>query len=94
MDNNDYMSTERLEDNTGYRKLLGKLLYLTNTRPDISYVVQQLSQHLEAPHQAHLVAAHRILRYLKGKPKQGLFNSANKDIQIKGYVDSDWGNCI
>lgn len=68
VDHQDYMKTKRLEDNTSYRKLIGKLLYLTNTRPDISYAVQQLSQHLENPHEAHLNAANRILRYLKGKP--------------------------
>lgn len=70
IDQQDYTKTKPIEDITGYRKLIGKLLYLTNTRPDISFTVQQLSQHLERPHELHLTAAHRILRYLKGRPSQ------------------------
>lgn len=93
MDQQDYSQTKPLEDITGYRQLIGKLLYLTNTRPDISFAVQQLSQHLEQPHEGHLTAAHRILRYLKGKPAQGIFFSASKDFNLKAYSDSDWGNC-
>lgn len=76
----DYKQTKPLEDITGYRQLIGKLLYLTNRRPHVSYVVQQLSQHLEHPHEAHLSAAHGILRYLKGKLVQGIFYSSDKDI--------------
>ncbi|KAL4336331.1 hypothetical protein GQ457_07G001260 [Hibiscus cannabinus] len=62
-----------LDDITTYRKLIGKLIYLTNTRPNIAFAVQQLSQFLAAPIDLHLIAVHRILRYLKGTPDQGLF---------------------
>ncbi|GJU78229.1 ribonuclease H-like domain-containing protein [Tanacetum coccineum] len=53
---------------TTYQKLVGKLIYLTNTIPDISYVVHCLSQHMHCPLQSHFKAALRVLRYLKGSP--------------------------
>ncbi|GJY38142.1 ribonuclease H-like domain-containing protein [Tanacetum coccineum] len=51
-----------------YQKLLGKLIYLTHTRPDISYDVHCLSQHMHAPLQSHLKIALRVIRYLKNSP--------------------------
>jgi len=57
-----------LDDPTSFRRLIGKLIYLTNTRPDISFVVQQVSQHMSQPRQPHLQAALRILKYLKNAP--------------------------
>jgi hypothetical protein len=87
-------STEnRLEDITAYRRLVGKLIYLTSTRPDISFVVGRLSQFLDAPTQAYLNAAMRVLRYLKNSPGDGLFFSANTSMDIIGYSNSDWGSC-
>jgi hypothetical protein len=65
--------SEPLSSNQLYRKIIGKLLYLTATRPDIYYSVQQLSQFLDTPTKAHLQAAHRVLRYLKSASGQGLF---------------------
>ncbi|CAL1356412.1 unnamed protein product [Linum trigynum] len=53
-------------DSSCYRSLVGSLIYLAATRPDISYVVQMVSQFMAVPHRDHLAAAHRILRYLKG----------------------------
>ncbi|KAL4310349.1 hypothetical protein GQ457_01G030280 [Hibiscus cannabinus] len=78
-----------LQDITLYRKLIGKLLYLTNTRPDIVFAVQQLSQFLSAPTDLHMVAAHRILRYLKGSPGQGLFFPSSNELKISAFSDSD-----
>ncbi|GJT03881.1 ribonuclease H-like domain-containing protein [Tanacetum coccineum] len=54
-----------LDDFTSYQKLVGKLIYLTNTRPDISYVVHCLSQHMRSPLQSHFNVDLRVLRYLK-----------------------------
>ncbi|GJU18210.1 ribonuclease H-like domain-containing protein [Tanacetum coccineum] len=54
---------------TSYQKLVGKLIYLTNTRTDISYVVHCLSHHMHSPLQSHMKAALRVLRYLKGSPR-------------------------
>ncbi|WRX09055.1 Reverse transcriptase [Theobroma cacao] len=60
---------ELLADPTGYRQLIGNLLYLTFSRPDITYAVQILSQFVDKPGQKHLVATHRVLKYLKNAPR-------------------------
>lgn len=76
-----------------YRRLVGKLLYLTTTRPDISFVVQQLSQFLSKPTMCHFKAVQRVLHYLKGTPGQGLFFARSSSLEIHGYSDSDWAGC-
>jgi hypothetical protein len=81
-------------DITGYRTLVGKLLYLTNTRPDIAFPVQQLCQFLDCPTVLHFKAAHKVLRYLKGCPGTGLFFPRNSDIHLVGFTDADWGGCV
>lgn len=55
-----------------YQRLVGKLLYLTHTRPDISFVVIMVSQFLNKPSKEHMEVVYRILRYLKNDPKKGL----------------------
>ncbi|CAH9090143.1 unnamed protein product [Cuscuta epithymum] len=82
-----------LVDVSSYRRLIGRLLYLTVTRPDIVYSVSQLSQFLSNPRQTHLDAATRVLRYLKQTPGQGIFLSSDPDFGLKGYCDSDWAGC-
>ena len=81
------------ESSSSYRRLIGKLIYLTNTRPDITYAVQQLSQYMATPTNAHLQAAFRILRYLKGTPGSGLFFVAAGTPQLRAFSDSDWAGC-
>lgn len=80
-------------DATEYRRLVGRLLYLTITRPDISFSVHYLSQFMSSPTQQHLVAAHRVLRYIKHTPGQGILFSRTSDLQLKAYSDSDWATC-
>ncbi|XP_019189152.1 PREDICTED: uncharacterized protein LOC109183502 [Ipomoea nil] len=86
---------EPLEDNSQYRRIVGKLIYLTITRPDISFATQQLSQFLDKPTHLHMQAAHRVLRYIKAAPGQGLFFPTTSDLQLKAFFFySDWGACI
>ncbi|GAU25315.1 hypothetical protein TSUD_375780 [Trifolium subterraneum] len=82
------------QDITGYRTLVGKLLYLTNTRPDTAFPVQQLCQFLDCPTVLHYKAAHKVLRYLKGCPGTGLFFPRSSDTHLEGFTDADWGGCI
>ncbi|MCH84640.1 retrovirus-related Pol polyprotein from transposon TNT 1-94, partial [Trifolium medium] len=82
------------EDISAYRRLIGRLLYLTNTRPDISFAIQQLSQFLHKPTMVHYNAACRVVRYLKHNPGRGLLFSRHSDLQLLGFSDADWAGCI
>lgn len=64
--------SDLLEDITHYRRLIGRLLYLTISKLDIMFLVHTLSQFLHAPREVHLKAAHHLLRYIKGQPGLGL----------------------
>ena len=61
-----------LSDSGEYRRLVGRLLYLTITRPDIAYPVHKLSQFLSKPRKPHLDAAYKVLQYIKCCPSQGI----------------------
>jgi hypothetical protein len=76
-------------DESACRRLIGRLLYLTTTRLDIAFSVQQLSQYVSKPLESHFQAATRVLRYLKTAPAQGLFFSASSSLQLSGFSDSD-----
>ncbi|WVZ13928.1 hypothetical protein V8G54_011494 [Vigna mungo] len=76
-----------------YRRLIGKLIYLTTTRPDITFAVNHLSQFMSAPTTAHQQATTRILQYLKGTPGTGIHFPCNSTIQLKAFCDSDWATC-
>lgn len=76
-----------------YRHLVGRLIYLTITRPDISYPVHIHSQFLAAPRACHLDAAHKVVRYLKYTLGQGILLSASSSLTLTAYADADWGSC-
>lgn len=80
-------------DATTYRRLIGRLIYLCTTRSDLSFNVQQLSQFMSSPMLLHLQASHRVLRYFKQSPSQGLFFSSDSTLQLKAFSDSDWASC-
>ncbi|XP_050119969.1 uncharacterized mitochondrial protein AtMg00810-like [Malus sylvestris] len=78
-----------------YQRMVGKLIYLTITRPDISYAVSIVSQFMHSPSMDHLKIVHRVLRYLKGSIGRGILMRNNSHTQISGYTDADWaGNSL
>lgn len=77
-----------------YRRLVGRLLYLTNTRLDITFSIHHLSQFLDSPREPDLHVAQRILRYLKTTPSQGFLFPTSFTIHIKGFLHSDWASCL
>ncbi|XP_071739433.1 uncharacterized mitochondrial protein AtMg00810-like [Rutidosis leptorrhynchoides] len=81
-------------DPTHYRSLIGAHQYLTITRPDLSYAVNQVSQFLQAPTTDHFQAVKRILRYVKGTLTFGLTFSHAPSPWLLGYSDADWARCI
>ncbi|GKA32210.1 ribonuclease H-like domain-containing protein [Tanacetum coccineum] len=84
-----------LDNISGYQKLLGKLIYLTHTRPDIAYFVHCLAQYMQSSLKSHLNYALNVLRYLKGAPGKGIryVHSENKN-NLSGYSDADWAKCL
>ena len=84
---------ELLEDITMYRRIVGSLIYMTITRPDLSYAVGLVSQFMQAPRKPHLDAARRILRYVKSTLHY-LFYEAGCALQVHGYTDADWAGSV
>ncbi|XP_020547014.1 uncharacterized protein LOC110011349 [Sesamum indicum] len=76
-----------------YRRLVGRLLYLGFTRPDISYLVQQLSQYLNQPCDSHWKVALHVVRYLKGSPSKGLYFRGSNSLALRVFCDADWTSC-
>jgi hypothetical protein len=77
-------------DATMYRQMIGSLMYLTNTRPDICFAVNTLSQYMVEPRGVHLIATKHVMRYLKGTIDYGLRYVSDREISLQGYTDSDW----
>ncbi|KAJ9539514.1 hypothetical protein OSB04_032247 [Centaurea solstitialis] len=84
---------EPVSDPTLYRSLAGALQYLTFTRPDIAYAVQQVCLFMHDPRLPHLNALKRILRYLKGTLSHGLHIKASAVDRLVAYSDADWAGC-
>jgi hypothetical protein len=84
---------EPLPDPFLYRQLVGSLIYLTITRPDISYAVHIVSKFMQAPRHLHLVAVRCIIRYLIRSPTRGLFFPTQSTLNLTSYSDADWAGC-
>jgi len=76
-------------DPTAYQSLAGALQYLTFTRPDITYAVQQICLHMHDPREPHLTALKRILRYLRGTVDFGLLHQRSSSTELVVYTDAD-----
>lgn len=80
-------------DLTHYRSLASALQYLTFTRPDITYAVQQVCLYTHDPQEAHLALVKRILRYLQGTLDHGLLLNGTSPNTLMVYTDADWADC-
>ncbi|GJY39772.1 uncharacterized mitochondrial protein-like protein [Tanacetum coccineum] len=82
-----------LTDPTQYRTIVRKLIYLTLTRPDLSFAAQALSQFSHNPITPHRAALQRVLRYIKLYHGQGIYFPASNNLELTTYCDSDWASC-
>ncbi|KAM3360501.1 hypothetical protein P3S68_020213 [Capsicum galapagoense] len=83
-----------LTDATRYRQVVGRLQYLSFTRPEIAYVVNKLSQFMQTPSDLHWKVVKRVLHYLRGTIQLGLRVTPIEDFNLHVYSDADWGGDI
>ena len=81
-------------DESLYKQLVGSLMYLTATRPDVMYAVSLISRYMSKPTELHLTAAKRILRYLQGTTAYGIFYQKKGNSELIGFTDSDYAGCV
>lgn len=82
-----------MKEPEAYRRLVGRLVYLVVTLPDLAYSVYILSQFMQEPRVDHWDATLRVVRYLKGTPGQGILLRADSNLTLQGWCDSDWAVC-
>ena len=96
MDQNHTLGRARgdfLPDPERYRRLVGRLIYLLATRPDLAYSVHIISQFMQKPREEHWLPAVKAVRYFKGTIGKGVLFHANTTLHITGWCDADWGAC-
>ncbi|GFS39053.1 hypothetical protein Acr_00g0060930 [Actinidia rufa] len=81
---------ELLPDPSVYQRLVGRLIYLTNTRPDLTFAVSIVSQFMHSPRTSHLDDVYHILRYLKSCPGRGLFYKSRVQSGLSCFTDADY----
>jgi hypothetical protein len=81
-------------DQRKYRSMIGSLLYVTTSRPDVMQAVGQVARFEAAPKESHVLAVKRIFRYLKGTEEFGLWYPKGKDLSLMAYTDADWAGSI
>ena len=79
-------------DGERYQRLVGRLIYLSHTRPDIAFAISVVSQSMHSPKESHVEAVYKILRYLKGSPGRGLFFKKGDSKKVKIYTDANWAD--
>ena len=85
---------EPMVDKRMYQRLVGRLIYLVHTRPDIAYSVSVINQFMHDPREPHLQAAYRVLHYLKGNPRKGILFKENDTLALEAYTDVDYAGSI
>ena len=80
-------------DEKVYRQIVGSLLYLTATRPDIMFAASLLARYMHGPTKKHMGTAKRVLRYIQGTLDYGIAYEKGKEAMLVGYCDSDWSGC-
>jgi hypothetical protein len=95
VDSNGKLSAEgdAIDDASSYRSLVDTLQYLTMTRPDLAFAVQQACLHMHDPRAPHLSLLKRILRYVRGTTSLGLHLHPSPELAITAYSDADWAGC-
>jgi hypothetical protein len=81
-------------DQRKYRSMIGILLYVTTSRPDVMKVVGHVARFQEEPKESHVIVVKRIFRYLKGTKEFGLWYPKGKYLSLIAYTDLDWAGCI
>ena len=79
-----------VNDPSHYISLIGKLNFLINTRPDISYAVQTLSQFMQDPKEPHLQALQHVLQYISGTITKGILLNVSEQLTLQAFSDADW----
>jgi len=85
---------EVLEDTTMYKKIVGSLIYMTITRPDLNYTVGLESQFMQVPRKPHLDGVRHTLYYVSAVADYGFFYEVSTELQVHGYIDADWVGSI
>ena len=73
-----------------YRQLMGSLLYLTHSRHEICDAMNVVSRYMHQPHDIHWKASKRILQYIQGTRTYNIHYAADSELELVGYIDSDW----
>ena len=81
-------------DRGSYHKLVGRLIYLMHTRPDITFNVGVVSRFMHNPKETHLRVVHRILQYLKGSPGRGVLFEKGESMILEAYTDADYAGSL
>ncbi|KAL0847150.1 hypothetical protein Bca101_020396 [Brassica carinata] len=77
-----------------YRAMIGSLLYLTESRPDLCLSVGICARYQTSPKESHMNAVKRVIKYVKGTLDLGLHYSFETNVNLAGYCDADWAGCV